>query len=433
MTPSQSAQFSLLSDLLSARRDAILLAWQKAARADPDQTTGRSLTRGQFIDHIPEMLDAFELKLRSRCGGADARTAAIEKKEEDVKHGLHRWQQGYRLKELINECGHLQSSLFAELDSIAEDHPELDRVVLREANRQVLALINDSICESATQYQRMQQAEAAGHVGDLRSAITNIREIERRRSALYHQAVHDLRNDVVGVHITAGLLNNPDIADTERTEFSTMLHKGVQSLSTMLGGLMDLARLEAGQEKRKIAPFGVAELITSRCDVNQAHARERELSLDAHGPAGLRVEGDAEKVGRILQNLLTNALKYTEYGGVIVTWGEEKANWWLMVKDTGPGLLSQTGAPLVAGLQEATASAKESDENNTVPRGEESKVLPAPEGEDELPSSARHQHGEGIGLSIVKRLCELLDASLEISSSAESGTTFRVVFPLGYN
>ena len=40
--------------------------------------------------------------------------------------------------------------------------------------------------------------------------------------------------------------------------------------------------------------------------------------------------------------------------------------------------------------------------------------------------------GEGIGLSIVKRLCELLDASLEMSSSAEAGTTFRVVFPRDY-
>jgi hypothetical protein len=103
-----------------------------------------------------------------------------------------------------------------------------------------------------------------------------------------------------------------------------------------------------------------------------------------------------------------------------------------MVKDTGPGLLSQTGTPLVAGLQEATASAKESDEKSTALHGEASHVLPPPEGADDLPGFSRHQPGEGIGLSIVKRLCELLDASLEIASSAESGTTFRVVFPLRY-
>jgi len=431
MAFSQSEQFSLLGDLLAARRDAVLLAWRKAARADPEQTTGRSLTRGQFLDHIPEMLDAFELKLRSSHRGANAQ-AAIDKKQEEVKHGLHRWQQGYRLKELINECGHLQFCLFDELERIATAHPELEPAVLREANRQVLALVNDSICESAAQYERMQHAEAAGHVGDLRSALTGIREIERRRTTLYHQAVHDLRNDIAGVHLSAGLLNQPDIAETERAEFSTLLRNGVQSLTTMLGGLMDLARLEAGQEERKITSFYAAELITARCDGNQPHARESGLSLEASGPAGLHVEGDTEKVGRLLQNLLTNALKYTGCGGVTVTWGEEKANWWLMVKDTGPGLLSHAGTPLVAGLQEATASAKESDEKNTMLHGEESNVLPPPEGADDLPGFSRHQPGEGIGLSIVKRLCELLDASLEIASSAESGTTFRVVFPLRY-
>ena len=111
MPPTPSSQLAALSDLLAARRGAILMAWRRAARADPEQTTGRSLTIGQFLDHIPQILDAFELKLRSRPGGVAARAADMDKKEEEVKHGLHRWQQGYRLKELMNECGHLQFCL----------------------------------------------------------------------------------------------------------------------------------------------------------------------------------------------------------------------------------------------------------------------------------------------------------------------------------
>ncbi len=432
MILSRNEQFSVLSGYLAARRDAILLAWREAAGADPGQTTGHSLSVGQFLDHIPEMLDAFELKLQFRAGGADEKTAEINKKLEEVKHGLHRWQQGYRLKELINECGHLQSCLFDELARIAADHPELDHAVVVEANRQILSLVNDTISESAAQYERMQKAEAAGRVGDLRSALTSIHEIERRRATLFRQAVHDLRNDVAGVHLSAQLIDHPNIAETERAEFATLLRKGVFGLTGMLGSLMDLARLEAGQEHRKVSRFDVAEFVTAKCDGNQPFARECGLFLEARGPAGLSVEGDSEKVGRLLQNLLTNALKYTESGGVNVSWGEERTNWWLMVKDTGPGLLSHAGAPLVAGLQEATASAKESDEKTTALRGETSNVLPPPEGADDPAGLSRHQPGEGIGLSIVKRLCELLDASLEIASSAESGTTFRVVFPMSY-
>jgi len=73
-------QLATLSDLLAARREAILVAWRKMDRADPEQMTGRSLTLGQFLDHIPAILDAYELKLRSRPGGADARAADVEKK-----------------------------------------------------------------------------------------------------------------------------------------------------------------------------------------------------------------------------------------------------------------------------------------------------------------------------------------------------------------
>lgn len=429
MPLSKSQQFSALSDHFAARRDSILQAWRKADRADPDQTTGRSLTLGQFLDHIPAMLDAFEFRLRSRPGGADAKAADSNKKEEGLKHGLHRWQQGYRLKELINECGHLQLCLYAELGRIAEQNPEIEPATLTEAQRQIMALVNDTISESAGQYERMQQAEAAGHVGDLRGALASVNAIERHRSTLLHQVVHDLKSDVLGVNLAASLLEQPAMAETDRVESTAYLKQAVSGLNTMLEELMELARLQAGQETRKIALFDAAALLTELGAAHQPFALERHLFLGMHGPARLPVEGDAEKTRRLAKNLLGNALKYTPTGGVDVTWGVEKETWWLMVKDTGPGMLSGPGTPLVTGLQEATASAKESDDKT---QGEASQVLPAPWDAASAAAPSLHQPGEGIGLSIVKRLCELLDASIEIASSAETGTTFRVVFPLRY-
>ena len=432
MPQTKSQQFTALSDHFALRRDAILAAWRKADRADPDQTTGRSLTIGQFLDHIPEMLDAFEFRLRSRPGGAAAQAAEVDKKDEGVKHGLHRWQQGYRLQELITECGHLQACLFKELGSIAAEHTEFEADTLMEAHRQIMALVNDTISESAGQYERMQQAEAAGRVGDLMGALANVNEIERRRATLLHQAVHDLNNDVLGVNMAAILLGQPALVETDRVESAAYLKQAVQGLNTMLAELMELARLEAGQESRKIAAFDAAVLLTELCEAHQPFARERQLFLEAQGPDQLAVEGDAEKARRLAKNLLGNALKYTALGGVRVSWGMEKENWWLMVKDTGPGMLSGPGTPLVTGLQEATASAKESDEKSAARQGEASNVLPPPKEASAPDQPSRHQPGEGIGLSIVKRLCELLDASLEIASSAKTGTTFRVVFPRRY-
>lgn len=427
-----SEQLAAFSHHLAARREAILTAWRSAARADPGQTTGRALTLGQFLDHIPQILDAFELKLRSCPGGPAARAAELDKQQEEVKHGLHRWQQGYRLQELLSECANLQLCLFDELGRIAAAHPELEPPALQEAQRQLLKLIDETAGASAVQYERMQQAEAASRVRDLTVALANVYEIEQRRATQIHQAVHDLNSDVLGVSLAAARIGQAGLVETDRAGSSAFLQRAVEGLSSMLGELMSLARLEAGQEIRKLADFDAAALLTELCVDHQSFARASSLFLEMNGPSPLIIEGDADKVRRLAKNLLVNALKYTASGGVIVSWGGEPESWWLMVRDTGPGLATGSTSSLVAGLQEATASAKEADEKSAAREGETSQVLSAPEVSPDPSPRGPHSPGEGIGLSIVKRLCELLDASLEIASSAESGTTLRVVLPRRY-
>ena len=432
MPQPRSQQLEALAEHLRTRRKAILLAWWKAADADPAQTTAHSLTRAQFNDHIPEVLDAFEERLCSTPGGARSRAATVEQAREEVKHGLHRWQQGYRLQELMREWGHLQLCLLDELNSFTKIHPECEPETLVEANRAMITLVNEAISESTAQYERMQKAEAAVRVDDLKDALASVTEIERRRAALIHEAVHDLRGDVFGVSVAAHLLGQSDIADAARGRFVALLNQGVEDVTTMLQELMELARLEAGQERREIAEFDAARLATELSDGNRPVASERGLFLETNGPASLLVDGDAAKVRRLVQNLLRNALKYTERGGVVMSWGEEPESWWVMVKDTGPGMHTGPSAPMAAGLKEATASAKEADVKSAAADGETSRVLSAPEGTASPFRTAQQQPGEGIGLSIVKRLCELLDASIEMASSAETGTTFRVVLPRRY-
>ncbi len=174
-----------------------------------------------------------------------------------------------------------------------------------------------------------------------------------------------------------------------------------------------LARLEAGHEKRQLSRCDVARIIIELCKANQPVAAARNLYLKTDGAASLWVESDPGKLRRLVQNLLLNAIKYTREGGVTVQWGEEKETWWVTVKDTGPGMMGGPSAPIAGAMKEATASARETDVANPGPIH----VLPLAQGDpDTSPQSSNPGSGEGIGLSIVKRLCELLDASVELAS-----------------
>jgi signal transduction histidine kinase len=99
----------------------------------------------------------------------------------------------------------------------------------------------------------------------------------------------------------------------------------------------------------------------------------------------------------------------------------------LCVEDTGPGFHAGPGAPIAGALEAAT---EESRQVESPSRDE-----PVP-GTDAEPSPdyrpAQQERGEGIGLSIVKRLCELLDATIEMESNPGQGTTFRILFPREY-
>jgi signal transduction histidine kinase len=152
------------------------------------------------------------------------------------------------------------------------------------------------------------------------------------------------------------------------------------------------------------------------------------------GPATLPVQGDKPKVLRILQNLLLNAVKYTERGGISVSWGldtsRDTERWTLSVQDTGPGIDGMPSMEVAQQLHDATAIADEAREASTDRRrdmGGATTVMSVTEG-----VSPGAPHGEGVGLSIVKRLCELLEGSLELATKAGHGSTFRVILPCRY-
>lgn len=422
----------LASELLQ-RRDAILQAWRAASEAALGRNIGSSLSGAQFNDHIPAVLECFAHTLQAFPAEHHQHS---EQTETQMEHGLQRWQQGYQLLEVISEWGYLQICVADELEHYAATHPSLEPSVMRTARQAWIRLCANGVAESAAQYWRLHQAESAGHVNDLEQALSALHQIENARAEAWRTAAHDLRGSVTAVKGATTLLTGGGSALSEpvRVEVADMLSKSVTSLHEMLNDLLSLARLEAGHEQREISSFDAATLLRDFCTASQTAAIDRGLFLKMDGPPSLPVQGDKPKILRILQNLLLNAIKYTQHGGVLVTWGLDRGRdtdrWTFSVQDTGPGLDANDAAPFAQELHSATKVANHANEASTDRRQD---IAPA----TTLASATEiaplvQQPGEGVGLTIVKRLCELLDAGLELATKPGQGSTFRVILPRSY-
>jgi signal transduction histidine kinase len=429
----QRALHSGLADLaqhLSQRREAILQDWHRTVDADPQFASFSSLSRAVFNDHVPAVLDAFEECLRRRGQHEDVAASATERASA-AEHGLHRWQQGFDQRQAMREWTHLQVVLQHEFERYQAAHADIDPRVLSEAYRLLARHCGEGVIDSVERYQHLQQSEASARLRDLEQALVQLQQMERERAEGWRQAAHDLRGTVGIISNTSALLNR-NLAEPLRARFAEVLHRGVASLHTLLTDLIDVARLEAGHERRNVEQFDAAQVLRNLCDTMRNAAAEGNLFLLAQGPDSLPVAGDQAKVLRIAQNLLLNAFKATTQGGVRVLWEPKDAHWTLSVQDTGPGFSRGPAAPLERALKMATDQARDIEIPQEA-RAEAAALTPAPT----LPSQSGHKpsqalSGEGIGLSIVKRLCELLDASLEIDSAPGAGTTFRVTFPRSY-
>jgi signal transduction histidine kinase len=436
-TPAARAQLAALADHFARRRDAILDAWRLAIDIDPELNSAAKSTRSQFVDHIPEVLDAFEERLRA-AGPTEKSAARHDERASAAEHGTHRWQQGYQLTETMCEWGHLHLCLLAELERYCKQHLSIESEVPAMARRELARLASDGVCASAARYAQLQQSEAASRLYELESAMSEIRALEMERAESLRQAAHDLRGNAHVIASASAVLNREGLPDLKRNEMSAALSAASTSLNKLLSDLLDQARLEAGHERRNVKPFDAARLIKDFCEATRPLTADRNLFLKCEGPPELLVEGDAIKVQRILQNLVLNALKVTQSGGILITWdvgeGFGDANQWaLCVQDTGPGFKS-AATPIKRVLRDATDAARSTEEHSDDEVASLS-ADPPPTLTSQSPSlqGQGFPPGEGIGLSIVKRLCELLDASIELQSALGQGTTFRVVFPQHYS
>ena len=421
-------QVAMLAARIVDRRERILARWREAVLRDARVQAADSLSRIQFADHIPAVLQALHDVIVEHSGRSIARHAELAQ-----DHGIHRWQQGYALLEVIREWSHLQVAVLAEIEQAAEEQPGFDLRAVNAAHQAVAGLCLEAMSASVEEFERLQRAEAKGQLVDLSQSLQALDELERRQADLVRGVAHDLRGHMGIVSSATAALRLTELPPAQREELFATAQRAIQGQTLLLADLMDLARLQDGLERRTVARFDASRTLSELCSTMGPMALARRLYLHCEGPSALWVESDAAKVSRIVQNLVLNALHYTVSGGVTVRWGDsapdDPGRWKIEVSDTGPGIATDRGGPLADAIQESTEQAREV-EDTAAPVGSPPVQEAGPEAS---PAPASVRHGEGIGLSIVKRLCQILDAMLSLDSEPGSGTTFTIVLPRRYS
>lgn len=413
---------ALIADGLDARRSRILEDWRRRVSADTSLDEGSEWTRKQVYDHFPDVLEDFSQILRARPRGAP--TAEQDRLLHAHAHARTRWLQGFSLRSVIREWGHFNSAVLAVLHALRGTLPAASEPALWSAVHEWARLANDQLAASALEYHRLQQAEAQTRADEMVGALDRLRELSEGRARLMGSMAEDLRAGL-SVVMTSNSLMAADghAAHAEHAELKEMSRSGVATLERSLADMVLLARLEAGQEARRLARFDAAQRLMLLASGLEHRAARLGVQFTWHGPESLPVEGDERQVGLIAEHLLTSGLHADLPGPLDLEWGDDGRSperWLLLVRQHLRQTAEPSSPPISRVIAEATDGAQQA-------QGIPATGYEKPLQDGLIPVAAR----DGVNVLIAKHACELLDASIELEA-VEGVVTYRVSLPRSY-
>ncbi|KQT11464.1 ATP-binding response regulator [Ramlibacter sp. Leaf400] len=235
----------------------------------------------------------------------------------------------------------------------------------------------------------------------LRSALDEAEAANRAKTRFLASASHDLRQPMHTLSLFGAALTMRPLDEPTR-QIANHMDTALQALSAQIDALLDVSKLDAGVVPVNPTTFSLSGFLERLHDEYAELARAKHLHLEVDCPPDARCETDEVLLARILRNLVENAIKYTPGGQVAVrVSAADAAHWQVSVEDTGIG----------------------------IPEAEHQRVF---EEFYQLHNPERDRsRGLGLGLSIVRRLAQLLALTIDLRSAPGIGTRFDVRVPRG--
>jgi signal transduction histidine kinase/CheY-like chemotaxis protein len=232
-----------------------------------------------------------------------------------------------------------------------------------------------------------------------REAKEDAETANRAKSRFLAAASHDLRQPLHALGLFAGALPEHTV-DAEGAQLAQRIKTTVVSLDALLSALLDISKLDAGVITAEVRDMRLDDLFARLANDFVPEALERDLRL-AIVPTRIVVRSDPALLERIVRNLVANALRYTERGGVVVGARHRGDRVAIEVWDSGTGIDAAEREHIF----------------------EEFYQIGNPERD--------RSRGLGLGLAIVRRLADLLGHEVELSSRVGRGSMFRILVTVG--
>lgn len=227
-------------------------------------------------------------------------------------------------------------------------------------------------------------------------AIENARLFQQ--SDLVSEFVHEIRTPLSSIATAAQLLQYPQLPEGKRVKMAKVIQTESVRLSKLAASFLDLAKLESGRSRFNFQRINMSRLLDECADLMDTNAAEEGLTFQKSYSKDMpSLMGDADKIKQAIINLLSNAIKYNTPGGEIFLRSYvEDSNIIIEVEDTGIG----------------------------IPEEHQSRLF---EKFYRVPGTDTLSSGTGLGLTVVKRIVDGHNGTIEVISALGKGTIFRII------
>ena len=282
-----------------------------------------------------------------------------------------------------------------------------------ESTQQQLRDYNDNLEHSVAERTAELQTEILKHeatLADLRVAIETAEAANQIKTEFLANMSHEIRTPMNAILGFSQMLRErlQEDTDPERLEYSNIICRSGEHLLSLINDVLDISKIEAGRleiEEIEFSPHGVVADVTS---ILRVTAENKGITLDYKWTGSIpeTITSDVARLRQLLINLIGNAIKFTEHGGVrvelqLVDEGEQDPHLVIHVIDTGIGISEDK-------LSHIFDAFSQSDSSMT-----------------------RRFGGTGLGLAISKRVTEAMGGNIEVHSKIDEGSTFTLRIPTG--